>query len=1254
MLTTSFTLHRRLAGYVLTLLISSVCLCADVAAQTPSVVSSSAVAVPNNQANGAPWQNAVSNRGDFVLFDFKTSGFYQFPANGGPQITLGAPGAVAGGFTDSGIAIDPRNNNIYLNNNYNGGLLEFPYDAAKGTWDLPSVVVAGGLAGNLGGSCGNYFQSAGMAMNDNGILAVATENGCGVEIFTVPVDASGNFGAATPIVSNMKARAKTVAIDDAGNIYYNEDAGGLAGALYIPAGTTGLTNETTVTRIDPSLGNVQGVAVDKAGNVYVADGSAGEYLVPLVAGVPTPSAAVLLTPAPAQGNASIDQAHGVLFVPISSWNGFSNEVRIDLNRLELGGSTVGVAGATPGTVTYSFSGSVTPYSFVVEEDGTAGDFTVGSTAGCGIGTDSKGNETATTYVAGNTCTIPITFTPQNVGDISATLVMLDAQKNVLATTILHGVGQGSSIVMAPGTESAIGSSFKTPSQVATDAFGNVYIADSGLGKVLMYAKGSVASSAPTSIGTGLTAPTGVAVDGAGDVFIADSGALIEVPYGTSGLNAAGQTTLKSGLGTHLQLAVDAVGDIFVADPDNQRVVHLRSLVGGLSETDIIGFTQLSAIAADGIGDLFVANGANLQEISAFGVQSTITSSLSGANGLAVDSSGAVYVTQTTGTLRIPDEGGTYTPADQITLAASVTNPTSVAVDSVGNVYVADGTAEDVDYINTDGFLNLGTLATTSSTQSGTVTIVNDGNVALNITGFANTPDYSETASTCIGAPIAIGSSCTATVTFNPGPGDQGTLTGVLLLASDAANTPVGINLTGVGAALAPSTSTITVNKPTVTNAPVAVTVASTSGTGPVPTGNATLTVSSNGTTVATSTQPLVSGAVSFNATDLQAGAYTFKISYGGDRVYGTSTASTTATIGVGSVLLVQPPASSVPKYVLASGTGSQEPYDGSDTPFDYNYPLTVDSADGNPLIGVPVYNSKGAQISTNYGTVTYELTGGTAACPAVNVNSDGTAPLATKCFNIDTSNNQIPDLMTTYTVTPVFGSTNYASTMGTPVTFIALRNPMVIITSNPGSLTVPNGSSATTNLTLTSLLGYGVAGANGNLNNYSLPLEMECDNLPAHASCTFAYPNPDPSDANSVDVNPTTPGQVVMTLNTNVPVGTTTTASLRGNPITFAAMFGLGLLGLAFGRKKGLRTSLLNVICLLVFTGAVLSVSACGTGQIGATPILTTPTGTYSITVTAKQTGSKTIPGSTPGTTVVVQGNGNQMSIPFTMSVTVQ
>ena len=416
--------------------------------------------------------------------------------------------------------------------------------------------------------------------------------------------------------------------------------------------------------------------------------------------------------------------------------------------------------ATAGSVSYYFTGDATPYTFTVVQDGASSPFAVAMSdlAGCGITfmLDKNNNpvETATTYHAGGSCTLPVSFTPTTVGDASATLLMQDQSGNTLSSIVLHGVGQASAAIVAPGLESAIGTALVTPSQIAVDASGNVYVADSGQGKVLMFAKGATAATAPTTVGTGLTAPTGVAVDGAGDVFIADSGSVFEVPYGAAGLNAAGQTTVKSGLGTNLKLAADAVGDLYIADPDNQQVERLRNLVSGENETDVTGFTQLSAIATDGLGDLFVADGTNLIEVSD-AYQQTLLTSLSGVHGLAVDASGSVYVSQTAGTMRIPSEAGTLTPADQITIALGATAPTSVAVDALGNAYVADSAAKNVDMVSASGMLNFGTLTSPTSTQNATAMIISSGNLPLNVTGFSSTVDYTETATTCVGAAIAV-------------------------------------------------------------------------------------------------------------------------------------------------------------------------------------------------------------------------------------------------------------------------------------------------------------------------------------------------------------------------------------------------------------------------------------------------------------------------------------------------------------------
>jgi len=58
---------------------------------------------------------------------------------------------------------------------------------------------------------------------------------------------------------------------------------------------------------------------------------------------------------------------------------------------------------------------------------------------------------------------------------------------------------------------------------------------------------------------------------------------------------------------------------------------------------------------------------------------------------------------------------------------------------------------------------------------------------------------------------------------------------------------------------------------------------------------------------------------------------------------------------------------------------------------------------------------------------------------------------------------------------------------------------------------VSAGGTASANLTLTSILGYGFAGKNQQLNDYNFPVSLSCDNLPPHSSCSFSYPNPDPN-----------------------------------------------------------------------------------------------------------------------------------------------
>lgn len=1312
MFTRSYTSLRRLSASVLTLLLFGGFMGrgAEAQATTPAVTASYATTLTPPAKLGQVFQTALDSFGDLLFVDWANGALYEYPVGGGAVITL-LPAGSLGGYANPGIAIG-ANNDLYLGGNYNNTMGRLPYDPATKSWDGLSTVSAasghsttafcpagsGTPAAPYGFACGDtpntspyYFQPWAITVDANNNVVVTAQNSNNF-IFTIPVNGTGISSTASQ-ANNLNlvqstARAQSIAADKFGNIYFVEenDKSPLPGVLMIPAGSLNVASDASLKRVDPNLSAVRGVTTDSAGNLYISDANLGVFFVPNPSGTPQTSSAVLLTPVPSDGQVSIDQTRNILYVPTNNASGQVIDA-VTFNRAELGATPTAAPTATAASVFFGFSSAVTPASFVIEEAGaTNPDFVIASGGTCAAGT---------AYAAQSNCTVNVTLSPHAAGNVSAKLLMLDGSGNILSSITLHGTGSGSTVEVLPGSETTIGSGLKTPSQVAVDAGGNVYVADSGLAAVEMYPKGSGSKTAGTTVGTGLTAPTGVAADGAGDVFIADSGTVTEVPIGTTGLNASGQVALKSGLGANLKLATDGYGRVYIADPDNHRVVRLGSVGGSFSlysqtETDFGGFNAPSAIAVDQSQNMFIADGSNVYEVTSTGTQTTVLSSLTGVTGLAVDASGSLYVTMAGQTLRIPNVGGTLSQAGQISIATDVAGATSVALDSTGNLYIANGAAGNVDMVGASASYNFGTLTSTTGSASQSFTVLDSGNLPLNITGFAGTADYSETATTCIGGPVAVDATCSVTITFSPGPGDQGTLTGTVLITGDEANSPVGVAGTGVGATLAASKTTMTVTNPTVDSAPVVVTVASSSGTGATPTGQVTLTITGgNLTQPVIVTGTLASGTVTLTPPQLAAGKYTFAVSYGGDRVYGTSTASAAETLAPGALTMVQPSMAQVQKanpaypYVLAAAAGAQEPYDGSVTQFEYNYQVQVLTTDGAPLIGQPIYDSKGKQVATNYGSVTFQGAS-TSSCNAIPVASDGTATFATDCLTINTSNSSIPNILTSYTVTPVYspagtGSSagytnpNYATVTGSPISFTALRNPMVQISASPSSLSVARGSTANATLTLSSVLGYGVAGAGALLNNYSLPVQLACDGLPAYATCSFSYAKPDPSDPQSINVGPAvgtvlsymggtaaacttsqgclaTPATVVMTINTNVATGAVASIRRGASQTTFAAVLGFGLLGFVFGKKRSLRGRLLVMLCLLLSGGIVTGVSGCGSTQLGTNTGTPTPSGTYTVTVTAKQVGSQTI-AQTPG---IVYGNGNQVSLPFTVNLTIQ
>ena len=612
---------------------------------------------------------------------------------------------------------------------------------------------------------------------------------------------------------------------------------------------------TCLTRVDPNLPAVTGVVVDSKGNLYISDSMAGVVMVPNPSGTPDTEHAVVLTSVPAQGQVAIDWARNTMYVPTNQkqTNNLGDVAKINFGYADFGSSPVGTANAAGANVAYGFNGAVTPASFVIVESGVqTPDFAMtGGTC-----------TTGTAYAANSGCLENISFTPTAVGSITAKLLMLDDKQNVLSSILLHGIGVGASVQVTPGLESTIGGSLKTPSQISIDSAGNLFVADAGLGQVLMFAPGSTSG---VSIGTGLTAPTGVAVDGAGDVFIADSGKVYEVPFGASGLNAAGQGVVASGLGANLNLAADGTGNVFVADPTNGRVVKLSNVGAsaasnlGQSETMLTaGFTAPSAVAVDASGNLYVIDGTNLFELS--GLQTTPTAllnNLSGATGVAVDPSGAVYIASTTGTTRIPSVSGALVSASQTTVAPDMTSSSSVAIDRMGNVYLIKTTGGGVTVVGTNSTLALPTPADLVTPTSAAATVTNIGNAPLIVTGYTHSStkidtvpiaDFTAADGTCVSdstspaTGVAAGATCLVSVTFDPQPGEEGALTGQIGITSNAVNAPLTISTSGNGLPLSGTAASVNATGTAeVVNTVLTVTVAPKTSGGATPTGTVALT-----------------------------------------------------------------------------------------------------------------------------------------------------------------------------------------------------------------------------------------------------------------------------------------------------------------------------------------------------------------------------------------------------------------------------
>ena len=262
----------------------------------------------------------------------------------------------------------------------------------------------------------------------------------------------------------------------------------------------------------------------------------------------------------------------------------------------------------------------------------------------------------------------------------------------LITAFAGMVSQGS----AEGA--GIAASFNYPYGLAVDAGGNVYVADTGNNTIRKVTSAGVVSTLAGTAGssgsadaTGPTAsfraPGGVATDASGNVFVADTNnhtirqitaaGVVTTLAGTAGaMGSADGTGSAASFRYPNAVATDTAGNVYVADAGNNTirkvtpagvVTTVAGLAGAIGSADGTGtaatFSAPAAITADSSGNLYVADYYNntIRKITSAGVVTTLagsamgwgssdgtgpTARFNGPQGLAVDGAGNVYVADT--------------------------------------------------------------------------------------------------------------------------------------------------------------------------------------------------------------------------------------------------------------------------------------------------------------------------------------------------------------------------------------------------------------------------------------------------------------------------------------------------------------------------------------------------------------------------------------------------------------------------------